>query len=88
VTDAKIVEAAWGVFSPKEPILVKVIAAGGTKEVGSLAGRGKALREVLGEQTVLVLADNDSAGRSLTQDGHVRKAGHGGSCRTAFIGAY
>jgi hypothetical protein len=55
-----------------------VIAAGGTKEMGSLAGKGKALREVLGEQVVLVLADNDSAGRSLTEDGHVRK---GGTCR-------
>jgi hypothetical protein len=54
---------------------VKVIAAGGTKEIGSLAGKGKALREVLGDKVVLVLADNDRAGRSLTEDGHVRKGG-------------
>jgi hypothetical protein len=75
VTDAQIVEAAWAVFFPNEPIPVKVIAAGGTKEMGSLAGKGKALREVLGEQLVLVLADNDSAGRQVTEDGHVRKGG-------------
>jgi hypothetical protein len=74
-TDAKIIEAAWAVFFPNEPMPVKVIAAGGTKEMGSLAGKGKALREVLGNKVVLVLADNDSAGRSLTDDGHVRKGG-------------
>ena len=74
-TDATIVEAAWTVFFPNEPMPVKVIAAGGTKEMGSLAGKGRALREVLGEQAVLVLADNDSAGRQLTEDGHIRKGG-------------
>jgi hypothetical protein len=75
VTDAKIIETAWAVFFPNEPIPVKVIAAGGTKEMGSLAGKGKALRDVLGERIVLVLADNDSAGRQLAEDGHVRKGG-------------
>jgi hypothetical protein len=75
VTDAKIIEAAWAVFFPKEPLPVKVIAAGGTKEMGSLAGKGKALREILGDQVAMVLADNDSAGRLLTEDGHVRKGG-------------
>jgi type I restriction-modification system DNA methylase subunit len=75
VTDAKIIEAAWAIFFPKEPMPVKVIGAGGTKEMGSLAGKGKALREVLSDQVVLVLADNDSAGRQLTEDGHVRKGG-------------
>ncbi len=75
VTDAKIIEAAWNVFFPSEPMPVKVIPAGGTKEMGSLAGKGKALRDVLGKQVVLVLADNDSAGRLLTEDGHVRKGG-------------
>jgi len=74
-TDAKIIEAAWSVFFPDELMPMKVIAAGGTKEMGSLAGKGKALREVLGGQVVLVLADNDSAGRLLTEDGHVRKGG-------------
>ena len=43
--------------------------------MGSLAGKGKALREILGEQLVLVLADNDSAGRALIDDGHIRKGG-------------
>jgi hypothetical protein len=75
VTDAKIIEAAWDVFFPNEHMPVKVIPAGGTKEMGSLAGKGKALRELLGDQVVLVLADNDSAGRQLTEDGHVRKGG-------------
>jgi Eco57I restriction-modification methylase/N-6 DNA Methylase len=75
VTDAKILEAAWTVFFPDERMPVKVIPAGGTKEMGSLAGKGKALREILGDRVVLVLADNDSAGRHLTDDGHVRKGG-------------
>lgn len=76
VTDAKIIEAAWAVFFPREPMPVKVISAGGTKEMGSLAGKGKALREVLGDNVVLVLADNDSAGRLLVaEDGHLRKGG-------------
>jgi hypothetical protein len=74
-TDAKIIEAAWAVFFPSEQMPVKVIAAGGTKEMGSLAGKGKALREILGEQAVLVLADNDAAGRALVDDGHTRKGG-------------
>jgi hypothetical protein len=75
VTDANIIEAAWNVFFPSEPMPLKVIAAWGTKEMRSLAGKGKALRELLGDQVVLVLADNDSAGRQLTEDGHVRKGG-------------
>jgi hypothetical protein len=75
VTDAKIFEAAWAVFFTSEPLPVKVIGAGGTKEMGSLAGKGKALREVLGDKVVLVLADNDSAGRALIDDGHIRRGG-------------
>ena len=49
ITDVSIIEAAWSVFFPNEPIPVKVLSAGGTKEMGSLAGPGKALREVLGK---------------------------------------
>ena len=75
VTDAEIIEAAWAVFFPNEPVPMKVIAAGGTKEMGSLAGKGRALRDILGEQVVLVLADNDFPGRQLAEDGHVRKGG-------------
>jgi N-6 DNA Methylase len=75
VTDKMIIEAAWAVFFPNEPMPVKVIAACGTTEMGSLAGKGKALREVLGDKVVLVLADNDSAGRSLIGDGHLRRGG-------------
>ena len=43
--------------------------------MGSLAGNGKALREVLGDRVVLALADNDAAGRELTEDGHIKKGG-------------
>jgi hypothetical protein len=75
ITDVPIIEAAWSVFFPSEPIPVKVHAAGGTKEMGSLAGPGKALREVLGDRLVLALADNDAAGRRLIDDGHVKKGG-------------
>ena len=75
ITDVTIIEAAWSVFFPGEPIPVKVLAAGGTKEMGSLAGPGKALREVLGDRQVLALADNDAAGRKLIDDGHIKKGG-------------
>ena len=77
VTDVAIVEAAWSVFFPSEPIPVKVLAAGGTKEMGSLAGPGKALREVLGDKIVLALADNDAAGRRL-----IEKLGEGGQIKS------
>jgi hypothetical protein len=52
-----------------------VLAAAGTKQMGSLAGRGKALRELLGDRLVCALADNDAEGRALIEDGHVRKGG-------------
>jgi hypothetical protein len=74
-TDVTVIEAAWSVFFPSEPIPVKVLPAGGTKEVGSLAGPGKALRDVLGDRIVLALADNDAAGRQLINDGHIKKGG-------------
>jgi hypothetical protein len=74
-TDVAIVSAAWSVFFPNEPIPAKVRAAGGTKEMGSLAGPGKALRDILGNQVVLALADNDAAGRKLIEDGHIKKGG-------------
>ncbi len=62
-------------FLPTEPLPVKVLGTGGTKEMGSLSGKGKALREVVGDKLVLVLADNDSAGRKLVEDGHIRRGG-------------
>ena len=43
--------------------------------MGSLAGPGKALREVLGDKLVIALADNDAAGRKLIEDGHIKKGG-------------
>jgi hypothetical protein len=75
VTDVAIIEAAWSVFFPSEPIPVKVHAARGTREMRSLAAPGKALREVLGDRLVLALADNDAEGRRLIEDGHIRKGG-------------
>jgi len=75
ITDVAIIEAAWSAFFPGEPIPVKVHAAAGTKEMGSLAGSGKALREVLGDRLVIALADNDAAGRGLIEDGHIRRGG-------------
>jgi hypothetical protein len=76
VTDVAIIEAAWSMFFPTEPIPVKVLSAGGTTQMGSLAGKGKALREVMGDRLVLALADNDSEGRRLvSEDGRIRPGG-------------
>ncbi|HWY16414.1 MAG TPA: hypothetical protein VNX86_14865 [Rhizomicrobium sp.] len=74
-TDVAILESAWSIFFANQPLPVKVLAAGGTKEMGSLAGSGRALREVLGNKVVLALADNDAAGRKLIEDGHIKKGG-------------
>ncbi len=75
VTDAQIVAAAWQALYPGTPQPFTVLAAEGTKQMGSLAGRGKALRELLGDRLVFALADNDAEGRALIDDGHVRKGG-------------
>src|SRR5258706_1118450 len=74
-TDARIIEAAWSLFFPKDPLPVKVHSAGGTTQMGSLTGKGKALREVLGDKMVLAIADNDAEGRKLVEDGHIRRGG-------------
>lgn len=74
-TDAVIIAAGWKALYPGKPAPFKVLAAAGTKQMGSLAGRGKALRELLGDRLVCALADNDAEGRTLIDDGHVRKGG-------------
>lgn len=74
-TDVEIVKAAWSVFHPDEDMPIMVLSAGGTRQMGSLAGKGKALREILGERIVCALADNDSEGRGLWDDGHFRRGG-------------
>lgn len=75
LTDAAILRAAWRELYPGEAMPFTIIPAEGTKNLGSLAGKGKALRELLGDRLVCVLADNDSSGRELVEDGHVRKGG-------------
>jgi hypothetical protein len=74
-TDVAIIEAAWRAFFPGEALPVAVLAAGGTKQMGSLAGKGKALRQALGDRVVCALADNDFEGRALIDEGHVRRGG-------------
>lgn len=74
-TDVPIIEAAWSAFFPDEALPVNIISAGGTVQMGSLVGKGKALREILGNRLVCALADNDSEGRGLWDDGHFRKGG-------------
>lgn len=75
LTDAQIIATAWAAIFPGTPQPFQVLAAGGTKQMGSLAGKGKALREILGDRLVFALADNDAEGRALIDDGHVRKGG-------------
>jgi hypothetical protein len=41
----------------------------------SLAGRGAALRQLLGDRLVFALADNDREGRALVEDGRTRRGG-------------
>lgn len=74
-TDVRILEAAWTAFYPDEPLPVRLISAGGTTQMGSLAARGKAMRELLDGRVVCALADNDGEGRRLWNDGNLHKGG-------------
>lgn len=74
-SDVPVVEAAWSVFFPDDPLPFAVVSAGGTKQMQSLAAPGKALRDLLHGRLVLALADNDGEGRNLWTDGHLHKGG-------------
>ena len=74
-SDVVILTAAWQAFHPTDPLPVTVLAAGGTRQMESLAGRGGALRQLLGERLVFALADNDREGRALIEDGRTRRGG-------------
>jgi hypothetical protein len=54
---------------------VTILAAGGTRQMESLAGKGAALRRLLGDRLVFALADNDREGRALVEDGRTRRGG-------------
>jgi hypothetical protein len=75
-SDVAILTAAWEAFHPTDPLPVTILAAGGTRQMESLAGRGAALRQVLGDRLVLALADNDREGRALVEDGRTRRGGN------------
>jgi hypothetical protein len=74
-SDVAILTAAWQAFYPTEPLPVTILAAGGTRQMESLAGRGGALRQLLGDRLVFALADNDREGRALVEDGRTRRGG-------------
>jgi hypothetical protein len=74
-SDVAILTAAWRALHPSEPLPVTILAAGGTRQMESLAGRGAALRQLLGDRLVFALADNDREGRALVEDGRTRKGG-------------
>jgi hypothetical protein len=75
VTDATILTAAWHALFPESELPVNIRASNGTKEMRSLAASGGALRELLPDKPILVLADNDHGGRQLVNDGHLHKGG-------------
>jgi hypothetical protein len=74
-SDVVILTAAWRAFYPTEKLPVTILAAGGTRQMESLAGRGAALRQLLGDCLVFALADNDREGRDLVEHGQTRKGG-------------
>lgn len=74
-TDVVILTAAWEVLLPGAAMPFKVLAAGGTQQLRSLAAPGKALRPILGQRLVMALADNDGEGRDLWRDGSLHKGG-------------
>jgi hypothetical protein len=74
-SDVTILTAAWQAFRPSETLPVTILAAGGTRQMESLAGKGAALRQVLGDRLVFALADNDREGRDLVEDSRTRRGG-------------
>jgi hypothetical protein len=84
-SDVTILTAAWRAFHPTEPLPVTILAASGTRQMESLAGRGAALRQLLGDRLVFALADNDREGRALVEDGRTRR---GGTWRQQSNGIY
>jgi hypothetical protein len=74
-TDKTIIESAWSIFKSDISMPFDICAAGGTKKMGSLTGKGAALKQVLGDQVVYILADNDMEGRKLLNDGHIKQGG-------------
>jgi hypothetical protein len=79
-SDAPIVEAAWRALFPGQPTPFKILPAGGTDQMRSLAGKGGALKMAL-DKTILALADNDSAGRALSDGSDFKKLKVGGVWR-------
>ena len=74
-TDIPIIEAAWAAFFPGQPLPVTILGAGGTRQMDVLAGEGTALRPLIGDKVILVLVDNDGAGRQLAKG---KRLGEGG----------
>jgi hypothetical protein len=74
-SDAMILTAAWQAIHPAEALPVAILAAGGTRQMESLAGKGAALRQVLGDRLVFALADNDREGRDLVEAERTRRGG-------------
>lgn len=79
-SDAPILEAAWRALFPGEPMPFTILPAGGTDSMRSLAGKGGALKMAL-DKTILALADNDGAGRVLSDANDFKKLKAGGIWR-------
>jgi hypothetical protein len=74
-TDAPVIEAAWRVLFPHEPMPFKTEPAGGTTQMKCLAAPGKTLLSILGDRLVMALADNDGEGRDLWKEKSIYKGG-------------
>ena len=86
VSDLPIIEAAWAAFHPGRPLPVEIVPAGGVEQMKSLAGKGTALRHVIGDRLLLALADYDGAGRELLKGTKVKPDGSSSSSTTASAG--
>ena len=86
-TDAKIIEAAWAVFFPSEPMPVKVVAAGGTKEMGSLAGKGKRCASFWASGSCWCSRTTMPPAACSPTTATSARAAHGASCPMASTGA-
>lgn len=94
-SDAEVLRAAWRLQFDIEPPF-DIEAAGGTTKMESLGRDGRVLNHLAPERLLLVVIDNDRAGRSLYKNGRLDSGGtwvtHNSNgvrwCRLPFTNAF
>ena len=73
-SDAIVIHAAWEAMIGGEPPFV-IEPCEGTAKMSALSATGRVLGVIGSQRRIFVVADNDSEGRGLFANGHLRKGG-------------